>query len=121
MCACTATRTRRTGSWAGDGVVLIDLDQVCAGPAAADLGGLLAGLAYARCVGELPEADERRLGEAVVAGYADAGTPPTPASLRWHTAAALLAERGLRAVHRVRRRGLRRLDAILEAAEEVGP
>jgi hypothetical protein len=100
--------------------VLIDLDQVCAGPAAADLGGLLAGLAYARCVGELAEADERRLGEAVVAGYADAGTPPAPASLRWHTAA-LLAERGLRAVHRVRRHGLRRLDAILEAAEEVGP
>ena len=111
----------KNGILGRDGVVLIDLDQVCAGPAAADLGGLLAGLAYARCVGELAEADERRLGEAVVAGYADAGTPPAPASLRWHTAAALLAERGLRAVHRVRRHGLRRLDAILEAAEEVGP
>jgi aminoglycoside phosphotransferase len=99
------------------GVVLIDLDQVCEGPASADLGGLLAALTYARCVGRLSEEAERRLGDAVLAGYAEAATPPPPDSVRWHQAAALLAERALRSVERVRLRGLARLDAVLDAAE----
>jgi aminoglycoside phosphotransferase (APT) family kinase protein len=103
------------------GVVLIDLDQVCAGPAAADLGGLLATLTSARCVGDLSEAAERRLRDAVLAGYAEAATPPPPCSLRWHLAAALLVERALRSVHRVREAGLDHLDAVLEAAEASCP
>jgi aminoglycoside phosphotransferase len=111
----------QNGIMGGDGVVLIDLDQVCAGPAAADLGGLLATLTSARCVGELSNAAERRLRNAVLAGYAEVATPPPEHSLRWHVGAALLVERGLRAVQRVRERGLEHLDAVLEAAEASCP
>ena len=103
------------------GVVLIDLDQVCVGPAAADLGGLLATLTAARCVGDLSAGAERRLREAVLGGYAEAATPPAANSLRWHLAAALLVERALRSVHRVREAGLDHLDAVLEAAEASCP
>ena len=44
--------------------------------------------------------------------------PPSARSLAWHTAAALLAERALRAVTRVRPDGLERLDEIIAAARE---
>ena len=45
------------------GLALIDLDQAALGPPAADLGGLLAGLRYQRCVGALSAARERALAE----------------------------------------------------------
>ena len=38
-------------------------------------------------------------------------------SLAWHTAAALLAERALRAVNRVNRAALARLDELMAAAD----
>jgi aminoglycoside phosphotransferase len=105
----------------GDAVALIDLDQACAGPAATDLGGLLATLAGARCLGELSAATERRLRDAVLAGFAEATAPPPTSALRWHVAAALLVERALRSVQRVREAGLARLDAVLDAAEASCP
>jgi hypothetical protein len=40
-------------------------------------------------------------------------------SIHWHTAAALLAERALRAVNRVRPEGLARLRELLAVASDV--
>ena len=100
------------------GLALVDLDQAALGPPAADLGGLLAGLRYQRCIGALSAARERALAGALVAGYRAVREPPSARSLAWHTAAALLAERALRAVTRVRPDGLERLDAIIAAARE---
>jgi predicted glycosyltransferase/aminoglycoside phosphotransferase (APT) family kinase protein len=100
------------------GLALIDLDQAALGPPAADLGGLLAGLRYQRCVGALSATGERALAGELLAGYRAVREPPSPRSLAWHTAAALLAERALRAVTRVRPDGLERLDEIISAARE---
>ena len=116
----------------GGAFTLIDLDQSGAGDPAADLGSLLAGLTYDDITAdaERVKADERfetgasrpsarTLGEAFLSGYASARSLPPARSLRWHTAAALLAERALRAVNRVRPEGLARLRELLAAASDV--
>jgi Ser/Thr protein kinase RdoA (MazF antagonist) len=100
-------------------MTLIDLDQAAAGPAAADLGGMLAGLRYCRRVGLCSRAAERALAGAFLAGYAAVRPLPPPAELRWHAAAALLAERALRAVNRVRAEGLLHLGEILDDARTL--
>ena len=92
---------------------LIDLDQAGAGPAAADLGSLLAALRYLRCVGTLSPADERGLRAGFLSGYREVRELPERSYLRWHVAAALLAERALRSVSRIRQEGLRRLNELL--------
>jgi Ser/Thr protein kinase RdoA (MazF antagonist) len=100
-------------------VAMIDLDQVAAGPAAAELGSVLAALRYAGVVGLLERAAVPALSAALLSGYAELRAPPGEAALRAHTAAALLAERSLRVVTRVRRNGLRRLPALLAEAEKA--
>ena len=80
---------------------LVDLEDAAAGPAAADLGQVLAGLLAARVRGEIDETTERALGDALLAGYAGPRRPPRDA-LRWHTAASVLARVALPAVNRVR-------------------
>ena len=100
----------------GDRVSLIDLEDAAAGPAAADLGHVLAGLLCARVGGELPAAAEPELAGALLRGYADLAPPPPPEALAWHTAASVLARRALTAVSRVRDPDLRRLDGYLRAA-----
>jgi predicted glycosyltransferase len=97
------------------GAALIDLDQVALGPAAADLGSVLAGLRYRRCLGSLSAARERALRADLLRGYASVRGLPSERSLAWHTAAALLGERALRAVTRVRPAGLEKLGALLAA------
>ncbi len=57
----------------------------------------------------------------MLAGYAELAPLPPADSLRWHEAAALLVERALRAVQRVREPELEALGAILGAAEEGLP
>ena len=52
-------------------------------------------------------------------GYASLRRLPNEATLRWYLAAALVAERGLRAVNRVQPEGLVHLNEILAAAAEV--
>ncbi len=94
---------------------LIDLDQCGAGPAAADLGSLLAGLRYRALVGGDPAA-AGDLEHALLEGYAERRVLPAPAVLGWHVAAALLSERALRAVNRIRPEGLEHLAAVLRAA-----
>lgn len=97
-------------------VALVDLDQAGRGPAAADLGSLLAALRYNRCTGVLSPAEERDLATAFLSGYRQKRGLPVPRSLRWHQAAALLAERALRAVGRVRCQGLSHLPELLTEA-----
>lgn len=103
----------------GGAFALIDLDQCAVGDAAADLGSLLASLTYGRITSGESRPSTETLGEAFLSGYASVRALPSPASLRWHTAAALLAERALRAVNRVRPEGLARLRELLAAASDV--
>jgi Ser/Thr protein kinase RdoA (MazF antagonist) len=106
----------KNGILRGDRVVLIDLDQTGLAPAAADLGSLLAALRYDVITGSLTAEEEGRLADAFLSGYSSVRKLPRLAELRWHMAAALLAERALRSVSRVRIEGLEHLrELLLEA------
>jgi aminoglycoside phosphotransferase len=100
----------------GGRVSLIDLEDAGAGPAAADLGHVLAGLLCARVAGALPAAAEPPLVRALLRGYARIAPLPRAESLAWHTAASVLGRRLPAAVSRVRDAELRRLDDLLLAA-----
>jgi aminoglycoside phosphotransferase (APT) family kinase protein len=106
----------RNAILSGDQVALVDLEDAAAGPAAADLGQVLAGLLTARIRGAIDEKTERALGDALLAGYAH---PPGWDALRWQTAAAVLARVALPAVNRVRPELLPRLRELLTAAEAL--
>ncbi len=87
-------------------VALLDLEDVCQGPAAADLGQLIAGLIVAR---------NPRAAGSLLDGYASVAAPPDRAALRWYTAASLLARVALPAVGRYRPEVLDRLGELLQA------
>ena len=98
----------------GERLFLLDLDQAATGAAALDVGSVIAGLYCEACTGLLTDADCSSLINAFVAGYGRAED-----SLRWYVAAALLEERALRAVTRIRFGGLEKLPEILATAEAV--
>jgi Ser/Thr protein kinase RdoA (MazF antagonist) len=99
-------------------VALIDLDQAGSGPAAADLGSAIAGLRYEAILdGDAGRAET--LERALLDGYAARRALPGDAALRWHAAAAMLSERALRAVNRIRPDGLAHLASVLDEARTV--
>jgi len=100
----------------GSRIALIDLDQTTGGAPSADVGSLLAGLRYARAAGPLDGGTGRVCADAFTHGYAEVRPLPEPAALRRATAAALLAERAVRAVTRVRLDGLAALGRLLAEA-----
>jgi Ser/Thr protein kinase RdoA (MazF antagonist) len=100
----------------GSGVALIDLDQAGMGPAGADLASLVARLRQEELIGELTPGAADRLLTAFFAGYTTVRGLPDPAVLAWHTAAALLLERALRAVNRVHPQVLPRVPDLLDQA-----
>jgi aminoglycoside phosphotransferase len=97
-------------------LALIDLDQAGAGDPAADLGGVLARLRHERHLGRLDGVTAAALAGCLLDGYAETGSVPTAAALRWHTAAALLVERALRAVNRVIVPALPSIGLLIEEA-----
>jgi aminoglycoside phosphotransferase (APT) family kinase protein len=100
----------------GDRISLIDLEDVAAGPAAADLGSMLAALLYLRTAGRLSAAVYAASAGEFLAGYAAVRPLPDAASLAWYSAAALFMERAVRSVTRVRPLGLAHLGALLARA-----
>lgn len=101
----------------GGRVALIDLDQVSVGAAAAELGSVLAGLRYQALLAGRDDGDAAGT-RALLAGY-DAVRPVPRSALSWHTAAALLSERALRAVNRIRPDGLAHLGAVLRDGRAI--
>ena len=91
----------------GGRITLIDFEDASAGPAAADLGQLLARLRANPAAGAE---------QALLEGYASVRAAPGEAALRWHTAASTLARLALPAISRVRPPVLPRLRELLEAA-----
>jgi Ser/Thr protein kinase RdoA (MazF antagonist) len=105
----------KNGLLQGRRVALIDFDQAGLGPAAADVGSAMAGIRYhALVTDEIARGD--RLRRALLDGYASLRELPGAETLRWHVAAALLSERALRAVNRIRPDGLAHLGAVLADA-----
>jgi len=109
----------KNGIASGGLVTLIDLDQSGIGPAAADLGSLLALLHYNWRIGLITRSRERELANAFLHAYAGILQLPSQRYLSWHTAAALLSERALRSVNRIRPEGLNHLPQILADAREI--
>ena len=103
----------------GGRVGLVDLEDATAGPAAADLGFVLAGLLAAREQGRVDAAREEALAAALLRGYGEAGRVPDAAALCWHVAASVLARVAVPAVGRVRPVVLARLEPLLRAAGEL--
>ncbi|HEX5884432.1 MAG TPA: aminoglycoside phosphotransferase family protein, partial [Pyrinomonadaceae bacterium] len=99
-----------------DRVYLLDLDQAAVGNALVDLASVIAGLYCASCVGALTWSEAVSLRRTLLAGY---GQLKNSTSLQWHIAAALLTERALRSVTRIRLENLQRLPDILATAEAV--
>jgi len=98
-----------------DRVSLIDMDRVSTGDAYAELGSLLAELAYRSCVRAEP-IDTDTLAE-VVDGYFGEGQGAALAeTVAWHLAAALLHERARRAVTSLKPGWREALPFVLEAA-----
>lgn len=99
-----------------DQLFLLDLDQAATGPAEVDLGSVIAGLYCDACTGTRTPREASLTKHALLAGY---GAPQNSHTLRWHVAAALLQERALRSVTRVRAATLQKLPELLATAEAV--
>lgn len=97
-------------------VVLIDLDQLAVGPSAAELGSFRAALRYRAITGQARRGQIAQLEAAFLNGFGAVRSLPGGDEIRWHTAAALLIERALRAVNRIRPDGLAVLDKLLDEA-----
>ncbi|HET7584289.1 MAG TPA: phosphotransferase [Gemmatimonadaceae bacterium] len=108
-------------NWFVDGhmVTLIDLDQLAIGAPAAEVGSMLAALRFLHRTGALSATAEAELARGFLAGYASCGSLPSAAALRWYMAAALLMERALRAVNRVRDQALAVLPQLLADARAL--
>jgi Ser/Thr protein kinase RdoA (MazF antagonist) len=98
---------------------MVDLDDVCCGPPAADLARVLAQLAHLSALGDLPIREELRLGDELLAGYGAERPVPEARPLRWHVAATLLARHAAKSLTRFRPRAIGRLEALLARAEEL--
>lgn len=103
----------------GDRVHLIDLDQAGWGSAAADMGSMIARLRHGVLVGETAGGTAGPLAASFLHGYATVRPVVSAAELRWHTAAALVVERALRAVTRLHPAGLAVLAGTLADAHAV--
>jgi aminoglycoside phosphotransferase len=99
-----------------DRVTLIDFEDASAGPAAADLGQVLARLRAARHTAAIDATTEAELAAALLEGYAEIRATPPERSLRWHMGASVLARVALPAVSRVRPSLLVNLRPLLEGA-----
>jgi hypothetical protein len=97
-------------------VVLIDLDQLSVGPSAAELGSFRAALRYRAITGQARRGEVAQLEAAFLNGFGAVRSLPNGDEIRWYTAAALLTERALRAVNRIRPEGLAVLDKLLDEA-----
>jgi aminoglycoside phosphotransferase (APT) family kinase protein len=102
-----------------DRLSLIDLEDVAVGPAAADIGSLLASLLYMHVSKRLSRAAYSVRALEFLSGYADARPLPDASSLAWHTAAALFIERTVRAVTRIRPLGLAHMGELVAEAERL--
>lgn len=99
-----------------DQLFLLDLDQAAIGAAEVDLGSVIAGLYCDACTGTRTWDEATSLKQALLTGYDASHDSHT---LRWHIAAALLQERALRSVTRVRTATLQKLPDLLLTAEAV--
>jgi Ser/Thr protein kinase RdoA (MazF antagonist) len=102
-------------------VALIDLDGLQNGDPLQDLGSFLASI-YCRALIHNEVSSAPAITAAILRGYADCVPwAVDPATLAWHTAAALIYEQALRCVTRLKARRQAVLSDIIELAASFGP
>lgn len=97
-----------------NGVSLVDFDEASVGPAAAELGGVLARLWCPRPRDAIDPDTAQAAAEALLAAY---DRRPSRADLLWYAAAALLVERAVRAIGRVDVAAIGDLERVLVTAQ----
>jgi len=97
-------------------VALIDFDDAATGPAAADVGAVMAWLRTRTLTGDWTPDREHELTESFLAGYSAVRPLPSFRDLLWFRAAALLADRAGRAITRIRTEHLTCLGELIRAA-----
>jgi phosphotransferase family enzyme len=105
----------------GDGgAALIDMDSVSSGPPLADIGSLIAALlARAADGGGSGRSVERGIDTLAESYRAHVPWPAPRADIDWHTAAALVSERAVRCVTRLKPGRLALIDGLLATAERL--
>jgi len=102
------------------GAALIDMDSVSSGPPLADVGSLIAALLARTADGGGPARSVESGIEALAESYrAHAPWPAPRADIDWHTAAALVAERAVRCITRLKPGRLALVDELLATAERL--
>ena len=96
-----------------NGVSLVDFDEASVGPAAAELGGVLARLWCPRPRDAIDPDTAQAAAAALLAAY---DRTPSRADLLWYSAAALLVERAVRAISRVDAAAIGDLERVLVTA-----
>jgi aminoglycoside phosphotransferase (APT) family kinase protein len=100
-------------------IALIDLDDLCRGPAELELGSFAAALVYRAQLHDEPVLAERAI-EPFLEGYREKAPRPVRTShVRWHAAAALICERAWRALTSLKPGRLERMDRLLDAASAL--
>ncbi len=98
---------------------LIDFDQLSIGNPAAEIGSFVAGLRYKELIGSISRSECLKSADSFLEGYAEIRALPIRESRNWHTATALLTERALRSISRIRIEGLQHFSEILLGSERI--
>jgi aminoglycoside phosphotransferase len=99
-----------------EAISLIDLDQAAFGSPAVDIGSVVALFRSRAAAGICTRDEADTVISQFLSGYSRVRTLPSDSEIRWHTAAALVTERAVRAISRMRVALLQRLDVLLYEA-----
>lgn len=99
-------------------VALFDFDATLRGPAGVDVGGVLAWMHTRTLLGAWTPRRESELVTALLRGYDGCAAPLSSDDRAWYRAAALLIQRAMRAVTRVREPQLAMLETMLTSATD---
>ena len=103
-----------------DGVALLDLDNLCAGDPAREIGSLTAMLYHHFLTGRISRQMADESAEHFIAGWQQGSKCElSKAALRWHTAAALIYERALRCIVRLSDERVTLLDDLIALARQL--
>jgi hypothetical protein len=104
----------------GERVSLIDMDNICLGPPARDVGSFIAGVFYQGLLRGIDELAIQRAVTSFCDQYERSVPWKIPSSvLNWYIATSLLAERACRCVMRLKSGRLNILDDLIDLADRV--